>query len=81
VYGGQCAEFCGTAHSDMFFSVDARDPADYDAWLAQQGGAPTGGVDPGADAETVSGGEQEGGTVTDPQGLAPTPEVTSEEGA
>ncbi len=36
VYGGQCAEFCGLAHGDMYFSVDAREPADYEAWLAEQ---------------------------------------------
>jgi cytochrome c oxidase subunit 2 len=36
VYGGQCAEFCGTAHSDMYFSVNAVEPAEYDAWIAQQ---------------------------------------------
>jgi cytochrome c oxidase subunit 2 len=40
VYGGQCAEFCGLAHGDMFFSVDAMLPADYDAWVqAQSAGA------------------------------------------
>ncbi len=36
IYGGQCAEFCGLAHGDMFFSVNAMAPADYDAWLAEQ---------------------------------------------
>ena len=66
VYGGQCAEFCGLAHSDMYFSVDAREPADYDAWLAETGGAPTGGTDPGADAEAAAAGEAEAGTVTVP---------------
>lgn len=41
IYGGQCAEFCGLAHGDMYFSVDAREPAEYDAWLAEMsGGAP-----------------------------------------
>lgn len=67
VYGGQCAEFCGLAHGDMYFSVDARTPAEYEAWLAETQGAPTGGVDPGADAETVSSGEAEAGTITDPE--------------
>jgi len=41
VYGGQCAEFCGLAHGDMFFSVDARESAEYDAWLAEQAGGAT----------------------------------------
>ena len=26
IYGGQCAEFCGLAHGDMFFSVNAMEP-------------------------------------------------------
>ena len=36
VYGGQCAEFCGLAHGDMFFSVNAVEPAEYEAWVAQR---------------------------------------------
>jgi cytochrome c oxidase subunit II len=41
-YSGQCAEFCGTAHADMTFVVDAVSRADYDAWLTalQAGGTP-----------------------------------------
>jgi len=31
-YGGQCAEFCGLAHADMYFSVRAVERAEYDAW-------------------------------------------------
>jgi len=42
VYGGQCAEFCGLAHGDMFFSVNALAADEYDAWVAEQtGGALT----------------------------------------
>jgi cytochrome c oxidase subunit 2 len=66
VYGGQCAEFCGLAHGDMFFSVNAVAADEYDAWVAEQAGEPSGGVDPGADAETEAAGEEEGGSVTDP---------------
>jgi cytochrome c oxidase subunit 2 len=33
-YAGQCAEFCGTAHADMTFVVDALTRADYDAYTA-----------------------------------------------
>jgi heme/copper-type cytochrome/quinol oxidase subunit 2 len=50
VYGGQCAEFCGLAHSDMFFTVNALEPAEYDAWVAQQTG---GEVTAEADLETT----------------------------
>lgn len=74
VYGGQCAEFCGLAHGDMFFSVNAIPSDEYDAWVAERSGAATGGVDPGADAETEAAGEAEAGTVTDPA-------VTEPEGA
>lgn len=43
-YGGQCAEFCGLNHADMFFTVEAVPRAQYDAWVAenrQQGPSPT----------------------------------------
>jgi cytochrome c oxidase subunit II len=33
VYGGQCAEFCGGAHSLMGFVVVAHAPADWQRWL------------------------------------------------
>jgi cytochrome c oxidase subunit 2 len=37
-YGGQCAEFCGLNHGQMFFNIRAVEPDEYDAWLAEQGG-------------------------------------------
>lgn len=40
-YRGQCAEFCGMQHAHMALLVVAQDPADYDAWLAQQRQAAT----------------------------------------
>jgi cytochrome c oxidase subunit II len=33
-YSGQCAEFCGTDHADMVFTVEALPRAEYDAQLA-----------------------------------------------
>jgi cytochrome c oxidase subunit 2 len=33
-YSGHCAEFCGTAHADMIFTVEAMERADYDAYVA-----------------------------------------------
>jgi cytochrome c oxidase subunit 2 len=33
-YGGQCAEFCGGAHSLMGFVVVAHEPADWQRWQA-----------------------------------------------
>jgi cytochrome c oxidase subunit 2 len=38
VYGGQCAEFCGLAHGDMFFSVRVVEPDEYEDWVTEQGG-------------------------------------------
>jgi cytochrome c oxidase subunit 2 len=35
-YGGQCAEFCGLAHGDMFFTVRAVDRDEYDAWVEEE---------------------------------------------
>lgn len=44
VYGGQCAEFCGGAHSLMGFVVVAHEPADWARWrearLARQRAQP-----------------------------------------
>ncbi len=36
VYPGECAEFCGLSHANMRFTVIAHEPADYDAWVANQ---------------------------------------------
>jgi cytochrome c oxidase subunit 2 len=32
IFGGQCAEFCGLSHNEMYFTVDARSTADFQAW-------------------------------------------------
>ena len=37
-YGGQCAEFCGLGHADMYFTVQAVDRPDFDAWVAPAAG-------------------------------------------
>nr|WP_245784134.1 cytochrome c oxidase subunit II [Halomonas korlensis] len=34
VFGGQCAEFCGTQHAHMKLYVEAMPPADFDTWLS-----------------------------------------------
>ena len=34
-YGGQCAEFCGLSHADMYFTVRAVTAAEFDAWVGQ----------------------------------------------
>jgi cytochrome c oxidase subunit 2 len=35
-YTGQCAEFCGLQHGRMKLEVVALDPADWEAWVANQ---------------------------------------------
>ncbi|MEO7117672.1 MAG: cytochrome c oxidase subunit II [Candidatus Limnocylindrales bacterium] len=35
-YGGQCAEFCGLSHSQMYFTVRAVSSAEYDTWVAAE---------------------------------------------
>jgi cytochrome c oxidase subunit 2 len=37
IYGGQCAEFCGLLHGQMFFSIHAVSPETYEAWVASGG--------------------------------------------
>jgi cytochrome c oxidase subunit 2 len=40
---GRCAEFCGLAHGEMTFGVNALPPAEFDDWLATQRRAERGG--------------------------------------
>jgi cytochrome c oxidase subunit 2 len=35
-YGGQCAEFCGLAHNEMYFSVRIVSPPDFAIWAAAE---------------------------------------------
>lgn len=35
-YRGQCAEFCGTQHAHMKFTVTAHSPENYQAWVRQE---------------------------------------------
>jgi cytochrome c oxidase subunit II len=41
IYRGQCAELCGRNHANMLASVDARPPAEYQAWYRRQAAAIT----------------------------------------
>jgi cytochrome c oxidase subunit 2 len=38
VYFGQCSELCGARHGYMPIAVEVRPQADYDQWIASQGG-------------------------------------------
>ena len=35
-YRGQCAEYCGLQHANMAFTVVAQEPAEFEAWLANE---------------------------------------------
>jgi plastocyanin len=52
-FGGQCAEFCGLSHTDMLFTVQAMERADYDAWLVEQAQAEPSLPPPPSGAPTV----------------------------
>jgi cytochrome c oxidase subunit 2 len=53
-YAGQCAEFCGTQHAEMVFTVDAKERPDYDAFLqALAEGRPPPGGDGGDCGTTI----------------------------
>jgi cytochrome c oxidase subunit 2 len=39
-YEGQCKEFCGLSHAYMKFVVIAHEPAEFDAWVANQQAPP-----------------------------------------
>lgn len=36
VFNGQCAEYCGLSHAQMFFSVRAMSDADFQGWVAAE---------------------------------------------
>jgi cytochrome c oxidase subunit II len=36
LYRGQCAEFCGIQHAEMFAEVEVIDPAEFDMWLSEE---------------------------------------------
>jgi len=40
-YAGQCAEFCGTSHAEMIFTVEAMPRAEYDAYIAARASGET----------------------------------------
>ncbi|MTV24000.1 cytochrome c oxidase subunit II [Nitriliruptoraceae bacterium ZYF776] len=49
-FRGNCAEFCGIAHAQMVAYVEAMEPDDFDAWVAEQSAPPVG-AEEAADTE------------------------------
>ena len=62
VYYGQCNQICGLDHSFMPIAIEARAPADFEAWLASTKAGTTGGAN--LDAPGISR-ERGGRAVTD----------------
>ena len=54
-FSGQCYQFCGERHSDMLFVIDARAPAEFEAWLREMQRAQ--GVSPSRDAVATGSGD------------------------
>ncbi len=53
-YRGQCAEFCGLAHTDMYFTVLAMARADYDRWVEESRAEPTAPPSPPPDGVEIT---------------------------
>jgi cytochrome c oxidase subunit II len=53
VYHGECAEYCGLSHGIMLFQVVAEEPADFDAWLANEGADVAAAPAPDSELETT----------------------------
>jgi cytochrome c oxidase subunit 2 len=61
-YGGQCAEFCGLNHGQMFFNIRAVEPAEYEAWLAENAAEGEAPADQAAQDTVAVGDAQPSGT-------------------
>ncbi|RWJ04864.1 MAG: cytochrome c oxidase subunit II [Mesorhizobium sp.] len=54
-YRGACAEFCGTSHALMAFTVLAMEPADFSSWLARRASPSENATAPGYETFTAQG--------------------------
>jgi cytochrome c oxidase subunit 2 len=56
-YSGQCAEFCGLGHHQMFFTIQGVTPADFGSWVkteqAKAAATPTAGASGGSAATVI----------------------------
>ncbi|MEM9502099.1 MAG: cytochrome c oxidase subunit II [Pseudomonadota bacterium] len=59
VYYGQCSELCGTRHAYMPIAVEALPPAEFEAWVREQGGSMPGDAEVEAEADPAEGDEAE----------------------
>ncbi len=64
-YYGQCAEYCGTSHSNMRLRVIAQTPDQYSAWLTAQESPPPGTTTgTGSDTSTTTATASSGGSTS-----------------
>lgn len=68
-YYGQCAEFCGLSHANMYLRVIAHEPADFDAWVRANRDEPR-------DAATLTGAAGRGASLFRAKGCASCHAVT-----
>ncbi len=59
VYYGQCSELCGTRHAYMPIAVEALPPAEFEAWVLEQGGSMPGAEEAAPAEEAAEGAEGE----------------------
>jgi cytochrome c oxidase subunit 2 len=52
-YAGQCAEFCGDAHAEMVFTIEAMPRAEFDQWLAAKAAGETPPPQAGEECDTT----------------------------
>jgi cytochrome c oxidase subunit 2 len=53
-YQGYCAEFCGVAHSQMYFEIEVVSQSEYEQFVAEQSGESSGDLKPEAGEDAVS---------------------------
>jgi len=65
-YQGYCAEYCGLAHSQMYFTVEVVDQDTYDQWIADQTAEQSSGdaANTTADGNTTVGGNTTSGNAS-----------------
>jgi cytochrome c oxidase subunit 2 len=69
-YQGYCTEYCGVAHSQMYFTVEVVSQEEYQQWLSEQKASQSGGS--GGSGGSTSGGENATATPTGSGTATPT---------
>jgi cytochrome c oxidase subunit II len=64
IYYGQCSELCGVDHAFMPLQINVVSQAEFEAWLAERGGAMPG-AEPADDAATEAASTEDGASATE----------------